>query len=125
MAETVTGTTAVVATKKRYIDAVKGFCIVLVVASHAGGIPIIGTALTACFMQVFFVLGGITYRDRSEETFGQFIVKKAKRLLMPYFSYATALLAVDAIRNNCNISEIITGGRNPIRKTLFVNISWS
>ena len=31
-----------ITSRKKYIDAVKGFCIILVLFSHAGGIPFIG-----------------------------------------------------------------------------------
>ena len=96
--------------KMKYLDAVKGFCIILVVISHAGGIPVVGSFLTACYMQVFFFVGGITYKDRYEETFGKFAIKKAKRLLIPYFAYAVILLLVDVLLNQRNITEIMLGG---------------
>lgn len=96
--------------KKKYIDAVKGFCILLVVMAHAGGIPIIGGILTACYMQVFFFIGGITYKDRNQETFKSFAMKKGKRLLMPYFAYATILLIIDALFVQRNIAKFLIGG---------------
>ena len=54
--------------RKKYIDAVKGFCIILVLFGHAGGMPIIGGIFFACFMQIYFVVAGITYVDRKFET---------------------------------------------------------
>ena len=95
--------------KKQYIDAVKGFCILLVIISHAGGVPHT-FFFTACFMQTFFFIGGLTYKDRHEETFGGFAVKKAKRLLIPYFAYAAILLLIDVLLNHRNISEFLIGG---------------
>ena len=111
--------------KKKYLDAVKGFCILLVVIGHAGGIPIIGVLFTACFMQTFFFIGGLTYKDRHEETFGRFAVKKAKRLLIPYFAYAAILLLIDVLLHHRNISEFLIGGGYSIRKTLPTDISRS
>ena len=96
--------------RKKYIDAVKGFCIILVLFSHAGGIPFIGV-LTACYMQVYFVIAGITYSDRKEETFGQFTLKKAKRLLVPYAVYGTVLWIADCIYERLTIPEIMRGGQ--------------
>lgn len=96
--------------RKKYIDAVKGFCIILVAFGHAGGIPIFGTYLFACFMQVYFVVAGITYTDKKEETLGQFALKKAKRLLVPYAVYGTALWIADCIFEKLSPPEILRGG---------------
>ena len=110
--------------RKKYIDAVKGFCIILVAFGHAGGIPIFGTYLFACFMQVYFVVAGITYTDKKEETLGQFALKKAKRLLVPYAVYGTALWIADCIFEKLTPPEILRGGgRNCICKTLSVPLS--
>lgn len=95
--------------RKKYIDAVKGFCIILVLFSHAGGIPFIGGILAACYMQVYFVIAGITYSDRQEETFRQFALKKAKRLLLPYAVYGAALWIIDCICEKLTIPEIMRG----------------
>ncbi len=96
--------------RKKYIDAIKGFCIVLVLFSHAGGIPYIGRVLFACYMQVYFVIAGITYNDRKNETLSRFIRKKAKRLLIPYAIYGTALWIADCIYERLTFSEIFRGG---------------
>ena len=95
--------------RKKYIDAVKGFCIILVLFSHAGGIPFIGGILAACYMHVYFVIAGITYSDRQEETFRQFALKKAKRLLLPYAVYGAALWIIDCICEKLTIPEIMRG----------------
>ena len=96
--------------RKKYIDAVKGFCIILVLFGHAGGIPFIGGILMACFMQTYFIVAGITYTDRNEETFGQFALKKAKRLLVPYAVYGTGLWIADCICERLTLPEILRGG---------------
>ena len=97
--------------RKKYIDAVKGFCIILVLFSHAGGIPFIGGYLFACFMQTYFIVAGITYTDRKNETFGQFALKKAKRLLVPYAVYGTGLWIADCICERLTLPEILRGGQ--------------
>ncbi len=50
--------------RKKYIDAVKGFCMILVLFGHGGGIPYIGRVFFSCYMQVYFVTAGITYNER-------------------------------------------------------------
>lgn len=97
-------------TRKKYIDAVKGFCIILVLFSHTGGIPYIGRFLFACYMQVYFVVAGITYNDRNDETLSQFVLKKAKRLLIPYVIYGIALWVMDCVLERLTLSEIFRGG---------------
>ena len=79
--------------RKKYIDAVKGVNILIVLFNHAQGIPLIGALLSVCFMQVFFVLAGYTYKPHNDEDCREFIKKKAARLLVPYFSYAVVLFA--------------------------------
>lgn len=43
------------------------------------------------YMPVFFVAAGYTYRCRAEETYGSFLRKKARRLLLPYFGTSAFL----------------------------------
>ncbi len=43
------------------------------------------------YMPVFFVAAGYTYRCRKEESYGIFLKKKAKRLLVPYFGTSAFL----------------------------------
>ena len=92
------------------IDAVKGFTITLVIFCHAGGIPYVGVALFASFMQVFFVLAGITYNDKVGETLRSYLIKRAKRLLIPYATWSVLLLLIDAFFEKLTVSEIMRGG---------------
>ncbi len=96
--------------RKKYVDAVKGFNILIVLFSHAQGIPIIGIVFTACFMQVFFAIAGYTYHARAEENLGIFMLKKAKRLLVPYFTYGFSILAIEALVEKLSIQKILLGG---------------
>lgn len=43
------------------------------------------------YMPVFFVAAGYTYRCRQEESYGIFLKKKARRLLVPYFGTSAFL----------------------------------
>lgn len=43
------------------------------------------------YMPVFFVAAGYTYRCKKEESYGTFLRKKAKRLLVPYFESSAFL----------------------------------
>lgn len=96
--------------RKKYIDAVKGVNILIVLFGHAQGIPIIGGLLTACFMQLFFVLAGYTYNGDTQVRISWFVVRKAKRLLIPYFIYAACLWILDSVLEQLPLPAIIRGG---------------
>lgn len=97
--------------RQRFIDAVKGFCMVLVLFNHARGIPCFGIFLTACYMQTFFIISGYTFREKPEETLKVFCKKKAKRLLIPYVVYAAGLWLVDSLAEHLTWPEIVRGGQ--------------
>lgn len=86
-----------------WIDRYKGLLIILVVMGHVvgGGYHLTqGTSqqllhylyitIYSFHMPAFFFLAGITWRDRENETFGRFLLKKSKRLLVPYFIFGIA-----------------------------------
>ena len=52
------------------------------------------------YMPIFFVLAGMTFHYRPEETFGAFVRKKAKRLLLPYFGYNLFLFLFFFVKND-------------------------
>ncbi len=76
--------------KKRivWMDLAKGIGILLVLLNHAelslGAITWLGGMF---YMPLFFVLAGMTFSWRQEESFFQFALRKAKRLLLPYLGY--------------------------------------
>ena len=51
------------------------------------------------YMPIFFVLAGMTFHYRPEETLGAFVKKKAKRLLLPYFGYNLFLFLFFFVKN--------------------------
>ena len=76
----------------KWIDAIKGYGILLVMFMHAiGGFPHINLYLYAGYMPLFFVCSGYTISPNTQHSFYYNILKKAKRLLIPYFFYAFIL----------------------------------
>ncbi len=70
-----------------WIDFVKFLGILFVLMNHAElKIPVISRFGGLFYVPVFFVLAGLTYQHK-EERLIFFIVRKAKRLLLPYFGY--------------------------------------
>lgn len=73
-----------------WIDAVKGSGIIFVMLSHLGiNTLYIGQYITAAYMQMFFILTG--YCIYNNITIKNFVIKRVKRLLVPYFFYGIAI----------------------------------
>lgn len=74
------------ATRKAYIDAAKFLGIFIVLMNHIELIlPFVNFYGGMFYVPVFFVAAGMTYYNKKEEGLRVFMLKKAKRLLVPYF----------------------------------------
>lgn len=74
-----------------YIDILKGIGILLVIFSHSGAETGAMAYVGGVFIPLFFIASGYTYKNR-EQSFGAFIGKKSRRLLVPYFFFSVILL---------------------------------
>ena len=71
--------------REAWLDIAKCFCIVMIVISHTNiRIPVVTFLAGMFFIPLFFVSAGYTYRNKGE-SFKNFVLDKAKRLLIPYF----------------------------------------
>lgn len=80
----------------QWLDTLKGIGILLIMISHAFyNIPYMGIYLWACYIPLFFMASGYTFKPTHnlQET----MKKKAKRLLCPYFIYACIFTALHSI----------------------------
>lgn len=74
-----------------WLDALKGFGVLLVVIGHMSGLPPhIGEYLYACIIPLFFLAGG--YVGKREPNVKEYLKKKGERLLIPYAVYGCFLL---------------------------------
>lgn len=79
-----------------WLDAVKGFGILLVMLSHAIDVGEMGTYLFSSFIPLFFIASGCITKSEPTCTF---IKKKTRRLLIPYFFYGVlSVLFFDVIK---------------------------
>lgn len=82
-----------------FIDIAKAIGIIIVLINHAelslGALTYLGGMF---YMPVFFVLSGYTYKYKNE-SFTSFALKKAKRLLLPYFVYQLVLTGLFGIKD--------------------------
>lgn len=92
------------------LDIAKGLCLFLVVISHGCGIPIFGNIIFASYVSVFYVISGYTsndYMNKSE------IIKRFKRLIIPYFIYNLILILIyiiySLIIDNFSIEHVLKG----------------
>lgn len=90
-----------------WLDALKGIGILLVIISHSNlQLPFMNF-FTAGYIQLFFIAAGFTYKS-SFKPFG-FVEKKAKRLLLPYFTYGLLTLLFYTLVGGQNVLKGICG----------------
>lgn len=95
--------------KKRilWIDIAKALGILVVLMVHTGKSFGLASFFGGMFyMPVFFVLAGMTFRCKNEESFGSFARKKARRLLVPYFGYSFFLFLVFFVKNDLLAGQV-------------------
>lgn len=81
-----------------YIDQLRGLAVLLVVLQHCGCAT--GNYILGFHMPLFFFLSGHTYRTIGIDTQikdSLFIIKKGKRLLIPYFCFELLNLIISLI----------------------------
>lgn len=76
----------------KWLDALKGTGILLVLFCHAGMIPKIGFCLIAGYMSIFFVAAGYIYKPGKSLTYD--MKKRSRRLLLPYFFYGFSSILI-------------------------------
>ncbi len=92
-----------------WIDAIKGFGIILVMLAHLTSISSsVFWYLCYGFMPIFFVMSGITYK--SNEDVKTYIKKKVFRLLIPYFFYGFIIILISGfLDTRINLVESFIG----------------
>lgn len=98
--------------RREWIDRARGYALLMVVVGHMG-IPIVGKYITAFHIPLFFFLSGVTFR--MDNSFGDFLKKKVKRLLVPYLFMGIPLMASSII------SRAIRGISDPRE---YVEVLW-
>lgn len=89
-----------------YIDIAKGLGILMVVWAH---IMITGWThqlFYAFHMPLFFLLSGLLFQKEKYPSFGKFVVRRAKRLLVPYVVYSVVTWAIWAVFRNMRHDEV-------------------
>lgn len=108
--------------KKRvlWMDIAKAIGILIVLIVHAeislGPVTFLGGMF---YMPVFFVLAGMTFSYRPEETFGSFLKKKARRLLIPYFGYNLFLFFFFFVKNSLLPGQVTKDSFFPLLGILY------
>lgn len=96
--------------REKWIDLAKCIAIFIVMLNHSRlDVPGVKFWGGMFFVPVFFVLSGFTYRTR-EESFGSFLGRKAKRLLLPYITANGILFTFfafkDVVLADGNLSDL-------------------
>ena len=75
-----------------YIDIARGLGILTVIYSHSGGEKDLMSFIGGFFIPLFFILSGYTFRHDSGQSFAAFIMKRGRRLLLPYIIFGVFLM---------------------------------
>lgn len=103
-----------------WMDIAKAFGILIVLIVHGGLSLGPVTFLGGMFyMPVFFVLAGMTFKRREEESFGAFVKKKARRLLVPYFGYNFFLFSFFFVKDSLLVGEVSRDSFFPLLGILY------
>lgn len=79
-----------------YLDIAKGISILLVMVSHSCGFPFgTGKYFTAFYIEIFFILSGLTYKNR--RTVKENVLRRVKGILVPYFVYNIIIVVINII----------------------------
>lgn len=78
-----------------WLDALKGFGIILIMMVHTGMMPRWSILFTAGYVSLFFVAAGFTFTPKG--TIGEEVNKKWRRLITPYFFYGVIGVAVTCL----------------------------
>lgn len=103
-----------------WMDIAKAFGILVVLIVHSGislgPVTFFGGMF---YMPVFFVLAGMTFTWRKEETFGAFVKKKARRLLVPYFGYNLFLFLFFFVKDSMLTGNVASESFFPLLGILY------
>ena len=82
------------APRQIWLDALKGAAAIMVVMSHVGALPAWGYYVTACYIPLFFIASGYTFKIREHA-----IRQKFSALVTPYFGWALFYLLLITLRH--------------------------
>lgn len=97
--------------RHKHIDVVKGIGIFLVVMGHTYGIPEqLYNLIYSFHMPLFFILSGMVYNENKnvELPFFEYLKKKAKSYLFPYYLYALINLVIELLWSKLYLREDVT-----------------
>lgn len=80
--------------RKEFVDYAKGMAMITIIAGHASLGGVIGTICPAYHVPLFFLVSGFLSNDNHNQSIGRAIGLKAKKLLIPYFSFALVHIAL-------------------------------
>lgn len=103
-----------------WMDIAKAFGILIVLIVHGGlslgPVTFFGGMF---YMPVFFVLAGMTFKRREEESFGAFVKKKTRRLLAPYFAYNLFLFLFFFVKDSLLVGKVSLDSFFPLLGILY------
>lgn len=91
--------------RQNSIDILKGFGIILMVMGHVGFGEKFAIYCATFFMPLFYVISGYLFHDKRK--FGQFLGRKFKTLMIPFYSFAMISLLATVVTKEFSTKFII------------------
>lgn len=89
-----------------YLDIAKGISLLLVMIAHSCGFPFgTGKYFTAFYIQIFFLLSGLTYKRG--RTIRENILRRVKGIIVPYFIYNAVVIVINIILGKLRSMEAL------------------
>lgn len=88
-----------------WIDVARGMGILLVMLGHLIPFSFLKVWIYSFHIPLFFFISGLVFKYDAKASCYDFIVKKAKGLLVPYFSFAIILLITDQLYQVLHIAK--------------------
>ncbi len=103
-----------------WIDVAKGYAMLCVIAAHigAGGL---GTLMYTFHLPIFFFLSGFLFR--ADRPFPQFLRRKAKTMLLPYFALGGVVLLFFCLQDTAAALRAGAGGGGAFLASLLKNLA--
>lgn len=91
-------------TRVVWIDGIKGLGILLVMISHLGIAFAWQPYVCACYMAMFFVVSGYTYKNK--DSINVYMANRAKRLLIPWLFWGEAIVIIVGVFSGYSVKKI-------------------
>lgn len=94
--------------REYWLDALKGLAMIFVIAGHSGLPMQVSNVIYFFHMPLFFFISGYLEKSKSD-SFKTVVIKRAKRLIYPYFVYGSVIIIYNTIYYYHTTNDVARG----------------